>query len=159
MTYDPKKYMDKVHHVGFVVEDIDRSIDFYVNELGFTLFDRWSETPDEVQSGMGVDKAALELAQVAGYGCLIEFLVHVGAPGPKEYPKPDCIGVGHPAFLVKDLRGFVKELRGRGVQMGGEIVELPTSRWVHVIDPDGVRIEIMEFFDEESWPASKNKEK
>jgi len=146
MTFDPKSQVKSFHHLGFVVKDIDRTIDFYVNILGFEVFYRWSETPEQVRGGMGIPNAGLDLVQLKGHGALLEFYTYPDSPGPDTPVVPNHVGAAHAGFLVHDLHAFIKELIELGVQVPNGIVELDTSRWVHIVDPDGIRIEIMEFF-------------
>ena len=143
-----KDYMQTYHHIGYVVKDLDRTIDFYINKLGFELFHRWSETPAEVQDGMGIPGACMELVQLKGYGALLEFYMYPKHPGPTTPIVPNHVGASHPAFLVSDLYAFVESARAEGIEIPDNVVELDTSRWVHIKDPDGIRIEIMEFFNQ-----------
>lgn len=143
-----KDYMKTYHHIGFVVEELDRTIDFYVNKLGFELVSRWHETPEEVQDGMGVPGASLELVQLKGYGTILEFYIYPNHPGATAPIAPNHVGASHPAFLVSDLHAFVDAAEKEGIEMPDGIVELDTSRWIHILDPDGIRIEIMEFFNQ-----------
>jgi lactoylglutathione lyase len=145
MSFNAKDQIEKAHHTGFIVKDIDRTLDFYVKKLGFELFDRWTETVEEAETGMGVPGASLELCQVTGYGCMIEFIRFVTSSGSDEIIKPNHIGVGHTSFLVKNLEILIEGLRSEGVKIASPIIKLPGSSWVHIIDPDGIRIELMEF--------------
>lgn len=145
MEFDPKKYINKFHHVGFVVTDLDRSIDFYVNHLGFELYSRWEESSEIVKGGMGVEDASLELAQIKGYGCLLELFRYVNKPGLTNPPPPNQVSIAHPSFLVSNIIEFINELEKRGVNICSKIVENPGDRWVQIMDPDGIRIEFMEW--------------
>jgi lactoylglutathione lyase len=145
MPFNARDHFEKVHHLGFIVQDIDRTLDFYIKKLGFELFDRWTEPPEEAAMGMGVPGASLELCQVTGYGCMLEFIRYMTSPGSAEAIMPNHIGVGHASFLVKDLGSLIDNLKKEDVKIASPIVRLPASSWVHIIDPDGIRIELMEF--------------
>ena len=42
MSFSPADSIQRFHHAGFIVKDLDRSLDFYVNKLGFELKMRWT---------------------------------------------------------------------------------------------------------------------
>lgn len=132
-----------LHHVGFVVSDLDRSIDFYMKNLGFSLYDRWKEAPDMCEVGFGVPGAYLELAQLVGHGFKLElyqFLEGIGSNAPIA---SNHIGLGHISLGVENFNELIERLNRNGARLASEVVKLKSGQWVHVLDPDGVRIEIM----------------
>ena len=149
MAYNVKEHIiPLLHHVGFTVSDMDRSIEFYTKKLGFTLYDRWTEPAEGEQTGlgMGVPGAKIELAQVTGYGCMLEMIQYLGEhAGSTERIEPNHVGLGHVAFLVDNMKEFKQNMEAVGVEFCSEPIELSTSSWVHFYDPDGIRVEVMEF--------------
>lgn len=148
MSFSPRTCIERFHHAGFIVKDLDRSLDFYVNKLGFELSMRWTETAEQCDVGMGVPGGSLELAQLVGYGVMLEvsqFLTEAGSDAPIE---PNRIGVGHVSFEVNDLPALVDYLTDKGVEMASERMIVPELNitWIHVLDPDGIRVEFMQFF-------------
>ncbi|MBD5094952.1 MAG: VOC family protein [Subdoligranulum sp.] len=146
MEYQIQDHILPLHHVGFIVKDIDHSLDFYMNKLGFTLYNRWTEPVEEVENGMCIPGASLELAQVKGYGFLLEFIRFVTGEGSDEKFLSNHIGTGHISFLVDDLPAAIEHLKSQGVEFCSEPVMLPNSSWVMFYDPDGIRVEIMQFY-------------
>lgn len=148
MSFSPADSIQRFHHAGFIVKDLDRSLDFYVNKLGFELKMRWTETAEQCDVGMGVPGGSLELAQMVGYGVMVEisqFITQAGSDAPIE---PNRIGVGHISFEVSDLPALIAYLEERGVKMASERMIVPELNitWVHVLDPDSIRVEFMQFF-------------
>ena len=136
-----------LHHVGFTVSDLDASVDFYCNKLGFKLFNRWTEPMqgEATGVGMGVPGASIELAQLVGYGCMLEFIQYLDHVGSKQRIAPNHAGLGHVAFLVDDLDAFKAHLESEGVEFCSEPIVLDTSKWVHFYDCDHIRVEVMQF--------------
>ena len=149
MAQEASKYIERYHHAGFIVKDIDKSIDFYVNKLGMELTMRWEETVEQCAVGMGVPGASLELAQMVGYGVMIEVARYMTSPGSDAPIAPNHVGVGHVAFLVNDLPALLEVLQAKGVELASERMIVPELNitWIHVLDPDGIRVEFMQFFD------------
>jgi len=133
----------KLHHIGFVVNDINRSQAFY-EALGFSFHDRWSETPEECALGMGVEGAALELLQMVGYGVMLEFIQYRQSAGSQERPAANLRGIGHTAFEVDDIYAVVRRLEERGMAFVSPVIEHDFAPWIQLTDPDGIRVEFME---------------
>ena len=147
MSFEVKDCIKKLHHSGFIVKDLDRSLRFYQETLKMDLKMRWIETAEQCDIGMCVPGCKLELAQLVGYGAeveLIQFLDAVGTDAPLE---PNHIGVGHISFEVYDLQAMVAYLEEAGYKMASEVMVVPELNitWVHALDPDGVHIELMQF--------------
>jgi catechol 2,3-dioxygenase-like lactoylglutathione lyase family enzyme len=93
---------------------------------------------------MGFPGAALELAQVRGYGCMVEFIRYKAAGGSREKAGANCRSVGHIAFEVDDIYAITAELSKRGVEFVSGVIEHSFAPWVQFNDPDGIRLEFME---------------
>lgn len=109
-----------LHHVAINVTDLDRSIAFYTDVLGFAVLPR---------EGIAVPGAWLDV----GSGRQIHL---VGGT------VPDDVGQ-HVAFVVDDLDNTVAELTAAGLTVKGPVVIGP-RRQAFLFDPDGNRLEINE---------------
>lgn len=132
-----------LHHVGFVVSNLDQSVDFYTGILGFTLKKRWKEGPELVEKGMDVPGASLELAHLTGYGFCLELMTYLRGSGSKVDIAPNHVGVGHISLGIANFEEFVTCLRDQGVRFVSEVTKVNVGQWVFICDPDGIRIEIM----------------
>ena len=139
-----------IEHVGIIVSDMDRSIDFYCNTLGFDLSQRVDLcTGETVEKGVGIPGAALQLAhlKLGDSATLIELLCYIN---PKSKPLPDDaksndIGVGHVAFNVDDPDGYYEMLVEKGVNFisPGVMTSSTGERFCYFYDPDGAVLEFI----------------
>ncbi|MBC3515528.1 VOC family protein [Neobittarella massiliensis] len=143
MAYCAKKYVHHLHHIGFVVQDLDRSVDFYTRILGFDLRDRWAEGPEKVEMGLCVPGAALELAQLQGYGITMELMQYKSAPGHTGPIAQNRVGLGHISLIVEHFDDFLEQMQQLGVPIASPVTKLTYGQWVHIVDPDGIHIEVM----------------
>jgi catechol 2,3-dioxygenase-like lactoylglutathione lyase family enzyme len=106
--------------VPLAVSDVDRSIGFYRNGLGFVL-------DHDVRPG-----GAMRVVQLTppGSSCSIVFGVGVTdatvAPGSTR-------GLH---LVVEDIDDVVQALRGRAVDVG-DVIDMGGVKYAHLADPDG----------------------
>ncbi|WP_442542661.1 VOC family protein [Arthrobacter sp. KN11-1C] len=87
-------------HVGMMVPDIDKGVDWYVDHLGFTIQDRWSN-PD-----VQMEWAHLKLGDFT-----LELVTRPGL----DVPDQGRSGYHHLAITVSDCATTVAALVARGV--------------------------------------------
>ena len=108
--------IDGLEHVGLSVSDLDRSIDFYCNHLGFTLV-RKMEGPDLVGKVVGMPGCKVSIAHL-GMGPSVLELFHytdpVGETIPPERKQADK-GFSHLGLRSGDVRGLYSRLKEAGV--------------------------------------------
>lgn len=133
-------------HTSFTVSDIDRSIRFYVDQLGLTLSRRWERTGPEIEALTGVKGARLSMALVETEGLALELIQYVGGAGVVLDPVINNVGAAHIAFEVPDVDAFCERLVREGVKLYGTPATLPPPkvRGVYISDPDGITIELTE---------------
>ena len=111
---------------GLTVNDLQQSMAFYVDALGFTVHERW-ETGGELQGVM-----------LRAGTCRIGLSQDDFAKG-RERTK----GIGMSVWLttVQDLETVVARLKQAGVTLEQDLAEMPWGgRAFTVVDPDGFRI-------------------
>jgi len=125
-------------HVGISVGDLEASISWYRDMLGFELL-RVLDVPD------GEGKVALLRA---GSFLLELFAVPGAAPVPEErqHPVTDLRtqGVKHMAYAVADLRGLIARMKARGVEVVWEPVVHDDTLCAFVRDNSGNLVELVE---------------
>lgn len=141
-----------LHHVGFTVSDLDRSIAFYHDVLGLELVQEPSPVFDDPSLGekVGVPGAALRQISFRLGDATIELLEYAKPPSPVERPVPNnAIGAGHIGFLVDDIHAKKAELEARGIEFLSDVNVVDEGvlagwRWCYFLDPDGISLELVE---------------
>lgn len=141
-----------IHHVGLVVEDLDRSIAFYHDLLGLPLASGptpWFEG-SELARGVGVPGARLRLATLRAGETVVELLQYQDHPSTGLQPPPNnSLGAAHVCFRVADIRASKAELEAQGVRFYSDVTVVDDGplagwRWVYLSDPDGLTLELVE---------------
>jgi catechol 2,3-dioxygenase-like lactoylglutathione lyase family enzyme len=135
-------------HVGLCVSDLDRSLAFYRDALGFSEVGRLDVAGEEAETLLGLQEVDLEAVFLERDGVRIELLRYrsPASLGPSE-PRPmNALGLTHLSLRVHELSAAIEVLE----RAGGRV--LPTTRTsnaelgsgaVFVLDPDGIRIELI----------------
>lgn len=121
-------------HIGVYTADLDASLDFYCNKLGFELF-------------YTMDMPATRLRFVRAGGCIIELI------NPADYKggRPTDGAVAHIAIEVENLRAYAAGLKAKGVALDlDKIAVLPKlfptgSTNLFFIGPNGESLELYEY--------------
>ena len=132
-----------VDHINLVVSDLERSVRFYTEVLGFR------KTADVVMEGDWIE-AIIGLKGVRG---LVAFVEPPGAVLP-ENSRANTQGLRHVAFRVDDIAAMAARLRAAGVTLFSEPVRVPAGvvkfaagdkTLLYFLDPDGVILELAEY--------------
>jgi catechol 2,3-dioxygenase-like lactoylglutathione lyase family enzyme len=141
--------VESLYHVGFTVSDIGRSVEFYRDALGLTLYRRFTGTAQYLATITGFPGVKLEIALLRtpdGQG-MLELLQYVSHPAPATERETNRPGNGHVAFKVSDIDAACQELRRRGVRLVSDPAEITAGvhtggRAVYLRDPDGFTLEL-----------------
>jgi lactoylglutathione lyase len=121
-----------IAHLGFLVQDLEKSIDFYVNKLGFK--EKFTLNNDKGQPWI----VYIEVSNSQ----LIELF-------PSEAPidkRTEYSSYQHLCLEVENIHGLVRELKLKDVEIDQPIImglDHNYQSWIH--DPDGNPIELMEY--------------
>lgn len=137
-------------HTGITVANIERSLTFWRDVLGFELSHRAHHTGTLAGQVTGVPGAEILLAVLKAPGHRIELLEYL-APADRKHvdPRPCDVGAVHVALMVDDLDAVLRAIAASGWQAAGEPQTLTSGpnagrRVVYVRDPDGTTIEFMQ---------------
>ncbi|MBD2844786.1 VOC family protein [Paenibacillus sp. IB182496] len=121
-----------IGHTAYVVEDMERSLDFYCGVLGFK---QAFELKDNA------DKPWIVYIQVAG----LQFIELFYGGQHRPEPQPRQIGFNHLCLEVEDIQQIAAHLRERGVTLDALPQQGKDRNWqCWARDPDGNRIEFMQ---------------
>jgi len=114
-------------HIGVMVKDIDKSIDYY-KRLGFSL-DK-EEAP------------SIRIAFLSAGNCLIELVEQ------KDQPKRDAGVVDHIAMVVDDIAAAIENAKAQGIEIDAtQVNEVPILGGVKNVFFEGLDGERLEFFE------------
>ena len=137
-------------HTGITVTNLERSLVFWRDVLGFELSHRAHHTGDLASEVIGVPGAEILLAVLKGYGHKIELLEYL-APSDRKHVdlRPCDVGSVHIALTVDNLDAVLSAIAASGWKTAGKPQMLKSGpnagkRVVYVRDPDGTTIEFMQ---------------
>lgn len=126
------KGINGVGHVAIKVKDLDRSLDFYINKLGFPEMMRLKKDDGSVW---------LVYLRITDEQYLEVF---PGADGDRA-PGWDANGMNHMCLTVDNIDPVLAQIKAKGLSL---LLPLKTAvdgnRQAWLEDPDGNRIELME---------------
>lgn len=145
--------LSAVHHVGLVVRDLDRSIYFYHDLLGFAFANEptpWFEGPG-LEKGVGVPGAKLRQVSLwVGEHSTMELIEYANRPASSTRSVPNnFLGAAHVCFKVDDIHAKKGELELKGVEFYSDVNVVDDGplagwRWCYFSDPDGLALELVE---------------
>ncbi len=120
------------HHVAIICSDRDKSLDFYMNKLGFEMIREVARPQqDDILIMLRSGATVLEL--------------FIKSDAPQRVNNPEALGLRHLAFHVENMDEAVAWLNSRGVET--EPVRHDTingGRFTFFKDPDGLPLEFHE---------------
>jgi len=139
-------------HTGMSVSNLERSLAFWRDVLGFELSHTAHQTGEMAKQITGVAGAELKLAVVkAPGGHKIELLEYLAPTDRKKnvHLRPCDVGHVHVALNVGNLEAVLERIAASGWKAAGEPQTIKSGpnagkRVVYVRDPDGSTIELME---------------
>ena len=147
-----------IDHINIVVSDLERSVRFYTEILGFREVRRaelegvWIE---QIVGLRNVRGRVVYLVSPSGEP-RIELLCYDSPPGKRldENSASNTIGLRHIALRTSDIRAAIKKLNDAGIATVSPPTQVPTSVVRHDAgqkvlcyfhDPDGVILELTEY--------------
>jgi len=139
-----------VDHTGITVSNLERSLDFWRDVLGFELSHQAHQKGDLAEQITGVTGAEILIAVVKAPGHKIELLEYRAPADRKQVEFRPCdVGSVHVALTVDNLDAVLETIAASGWKAVGTPQTLATGpnagkRVIYVRDPDGTTIEFME---------------
>jgi len=142
--------MIEFRHVGITVTDIERSLEFYRELLGFEVYKDMEESGEYIDNFSGIKDIKVRTVKMkATDGSLIELLEYKSHRNDNTKCKNELIttiGCSHFALTTDDLDYLYKKLSHRGIRFNSEPQLSPDgyAKIAFCRDPDGVLIELVE---------------
>ena len=139
-----------VGHTGITVADLERSIAFYRDCLGFEVSEKVRVGGPIFENVTGVRGAEIDVAFVRAHGHFIELLCFVKPDDRAASTLRACDpGFMHLALKVQHLDKVVAAIKAHGFEGLSPIQTVPEGpakglRVVYARDPDGVVLEFIE---------------
>ncbi len=147
-----------VDHINIVVQDLERSVRFYCDVLGFRKTADVYMEGDWIEAIVGLRgvRGKVAFVEPPGGGLRFELLEYVAPAGVAlpENSRPNTRGLRHVAFRVTDIAGLAERLRAAGVTLFSAPVKVPQGvvkfaagdkTLLYFLDPDGVVLELAEY--------------
>lgn len=142
-----------IHHTGYTVADLDRSLAFYRDLLGLETVAAQEKEGGYLAAIVGHPDAHVRMAhlRVPGDGHVVELFEYLAPAGRPPGPlDPADVGTSHLCFVVDDLPALYDRLRAAGVDsFVSPPVEVDTGInrggfALYLRDPDGIPVELFQ---------------
>jgi glyoxylase I family protein len=138
----------RLTHIGIGVSNLERSLRFYRDLLGFTPEHALDVEGEPTDTLLRLRGTKLHAEYLARDGVRIELLHFASPPAPPRPERPmHQHGLTHLSFRVTDLDAVVDALRAAGERVLDEtIIRFPEwqSAACFIVDPDGQLIELVQ---------------
>jgi catechol 2,3-dioxygenase-like lactoylglutathione lyase family enzyme len=132
-----------IGHTGFVVSDMDRSVSFYRDILGFEVLDDVVREGDYIEAMVGVPGARVRTVFIDACGHTVELVEYLSGSGVPVEAANNAPGKGHISFWTSDIDADYEYLFSKGVEFVSSPQYGPTGgAAVYFLDPDGITLEM-----------------
>jgi catechol 2,3-dioxygenase-like lactoylglutathione lyase family enzyme len=143
--------VESLQHTGFTVSDLERSVAFYRDVLGFEVFAEGERQGGYFAAIVGYPDTHVRMALVRPHGSAhhIELFQYV-TPGPRTVAlEPRLVGPTHVCLIVDDLPALYERLQAAGVDTFTPPVEVDHGIneggfALYLRDPDGIILELFQ---------------
>ena len=142
-----------MNHTGFVVSDMERSLEFYQDLLGLKQERNQILEGEFISELVGYPDARLHIVYLGTSDLRhsVELIQYLNpARTPAAMPERHQVGASHLGVIVDDLDAFHRELSSRGVRFVSPPAIRPgavypmASKGCYMQDPDGNWLELLE---------------
>ncbi|HVY79299.1 MAG TPA: VOC family protein [Solirubrobacterales bacterium] len=143
--------IQRMDHVGVVVDDLAAAIDFFV-ALGLETQGTANVGGRWVDRIIGLEGSRAEIAMLTtpdGHGRLELSKFHSPTyEGDKDQAPANAPGLRHVTFAVDDIEATIADLRARGAELVGELERYEDIYLLcYVRGPEGIIVELAERID------------
>ena len=144
--------INAIGHIGICVSDMERSVRFWRDGLGFEVLREFDFRGSLWKRVLEVDDLDLQTKIIRRDHVTLELLAFTkpGHVGTAERRPMNQLGFTHLAIWVSDLDAAAKRVADFGGRLAEEtrtVFDHPKlkGKWLMCTDPDGVRLELVEY--------------
>ncbi|YCI06163.1 VOC family protein (plasmid) [Ensifer sp. D2-11] len=136
-------------HTGFITPDIEVSVRFWRDVLGFEARPIGERRQEWISGFMGVEGAQVRLVHLFGHGTHIEFIEFETPEDSPAVARASQANVAHICLMTSDVDMLRARILAGGGREQGRMVAITEGvakgrRGLYMMDPHGVLIEIVE---------------
>ncbi|MDS0295567.1 VOC family protein [Halogeometricum luteum] len=132
------------HHVGVTVADLEQTVKFYRDTLGFPVESEFSVSGEAFATAVDVESATGRFAHLDAGGVRVE-LVEYEPEGERERESSvNQPGAKHLGFSVDDIDSLYESLDGQVETLSEPRTTDTGSRILFLRDPEGNLVELLE---------------
>ena len=138
-------------HTGIIVKDMKESIHFYRDLLGLEVIQEFTDDSEYINKITGIRNGAAHFIKLKMQdGTVLELLEYPTHPTEQHNLGILNVGICHIALRVKSAKDAYNSLLKEGIKVLSEPVlsSEGIAKVFFCIDPDGVRVEMVEMLDE-----------
>ena len=142
-----KKNLIKIRHVGIVSKDLEKSLNFWINQMDFKIFKEMNEEGDHIDSITNKKNSKVKTVKLIGpSNFMIEILDFENNDSPIINSKAYSYGITHIAIELEDINKKYIELKSAGIKFNSPPNTTPDNyaKMTYFEAPDGVFIELVE---------------
>ena len=138
------------NHTSFTVSDLDRTVAYFRDALGFEVTSKAPRDPKKVAEITGIEGAQVMIAYVRGAGHSIELIEYLGPSDRTSVrPRPCDVGFTHLAYDVDDIDAAIDRSAEHGVFPIGLVTVIDQGpnqggRVAYLRDSDGITMEFIQ---------------
>jgi len=138
------------NHTSFTVSDLDRTVAYFRDALGFEVTSKAPRDPKKVAEITGIEGAQVMIAYVRGAGHSIELIEYLGPSDRTSVrPRPCDVGFAHLAYDVDDIDAAIDRSAEHGVFPIGLVTVIDQGpnrggKVAYLRDSDGITIEFIQ---------------
>jgi catechol 2,3-dioxygenase-like lactoylglutathione lyase family enzyme len=148
-----------IHHTAISTNDLDRSLRFYRDLLGFeqVFASRWEPGAEAADKITGLKNSSARMVMLkAGNACIELFEYSSPLPHPGDPNRPACDhGITHLCLDVRDIEAEYERLKAAGMLFHCPPQKMGTVSATYGRDPDGNIVELLEVEDASNPMALK----
>ncbi len=131
--------------IGLVVSDVNKSIEFYRDLLGFKYIGVFLEMPDEIAKAGAIFSQGFKLHGLEAGTSLIKLVETLNPPSGEKDKLDSSLGIRYFTFFVDDVDAIYKELSAKGADFVSKPLKIPARKVTiaMVRDPDGNHVELV----------------